>query len=163
MEVESRALNSRRSTPAFPLKKIMLVCPKLFPPGHAVLCCHAEAAAQSAPTDLHCCWRQPRLCWWHHYHGGKLQLKAGLWVWEGGSGGRKNQHRIWKISQSAHLTLQQTSEDEDQGGIKMTKLDLFTVGKLHTVSLCKKSAHYSLCYSMGKNLYIHMILHLLWF
>lgn len=32
----------------------------------------------------------------------------------------------------------------------MTKLDLFTVGKLHTVSLCKKSAHDSLLYSMGK-------------
>lgn len=65
-------------------------------------------------------------------------------------GGRENQHRIWKISQSAHLTLQQTSENEDHGGIKMTKLDLFTVGKLHTVSLCKKSAHNSVFYSMGK-------------
>lgn len=43
----------------------------------------------------------------------------------------------------------------------MTKLDLFTVGKLHTVSLCKKSAHDSLLYSMGKNVFIHMILHLL--
>lgn len=46
----------------------------------------------------------------------------------------------------------------------MTKLDLFTVGKLHTVSLCKKSAHNSLFYSMGKkkkNVFIHMILHLL--
>lgn len=37
----------------------------------------------------------------------------------------------------------------------MTKLDLFTVGKLHTVSLCKKSAHDSLFYSMGKNVHIH--------
>lgn len=43
----------------------------------------------------------------------------------------------------------------------MTKLDLFTVGKLRTVSLHKKSAHDSLFSSMGKKVYIHMILHLL--
>lgn len=39
--------NSRCPTPALP-SKMTPVCPKLFPPGRAVLCCHAEAAAQLA-------------------------------------------------------------------------------------------------------------------
>lgn len=46
---------------------------------------------------------------------------------------------IWKISQLTHLSLNcRLLVDGSQGGIKTAKLNLFTVGRLYTVSLCEK-------------------------
>lgn len=52
---------------------------------------------------------------------------------------------VWKISQFTHLPLYcRLLDDGNQGGIKMVKLNLFTVGGLYSASLCEKY--------VGKNL-----------
>lgn len=59
--------------------------------------------------------------------------------WLGIKWNNKNSKEVWKISQFTHLPLYcRLLVEGNQGGIKMTKLNFFTVGGIYSASLCEK-------------------------